>query len=42
MAVSQKHCREATSLHAGIRHARHIKSLRRDTELAVEKLWKEG
>ena len=41
LAVSQKHYREATSLHAGIRHGRHIKSLRRATEGVVERLWNE-
>lgn len=39
MAVSIKHYSEATSLHAGVRHARNIRDLRRAMEGVVERLW---
>lgn len=41
MAVSIKHYAEATSLHAGIRHGKRIKKLRRATHGVAERLWRE-
>jgi len=42
LAVSRKHYAEATSLHAGIRHAKHLKQLRRAAEGTMERVWGAG
>lgn len=42
MAVSLKHYAEATSRHAGLRHARRIARLRRATEGIARRAWEEA